>query len=111
MYVLSMPAAVKGRVVSPAGAAEPDAHAAEATAGTSAADAMVLDDDVVDVAVAAIVDVAGVATAVDGGDARVGVVVSTTASDGRATEVVGTEAPLLEHAPTAQATTASTTIR
>src|SRR4051812_8472382 len=108
-----MPAPVKGRVISPAGAPEPDPHAAEATAGTSAADTMVLDDDV-DVAVAGIVDVdAAVDGALEdeGGDARVGVVVSTTASDGRATEVVGTEAPLLEHAPTAQATTASTTIR
>jgi hypothetical protein len=116
MYVPSMPAAVMGGVVSPAVAAKPDAHAAEAAVGTPAAGAIVLDDDDVDSSVAGIADVPDVATAAagaleDDGDNSWTVAAVSTTSDARAAEIVGTEERLLEHDTAAHITIASATIR
>ena len=111
MTVLSMPAPVKGNVVSPGAAAEPDAHAAEATAGTSAGEAID-----VDAFVAAVVEVLDVAAVVAGApededEVATTVVVVAVTLVVPAAELAGTDDPLDEQDTPAHPTTTSATIR
>jgi hypothetical protein len=95
-----MPAPVKGNVVSPGAAAEPDAHAAEADAEGSAVAAAVdgaLDDEPV------------VATTIEVVAATVDVVAKTLVVP--AAEIVESEDPSLEQDATAHATTTNVAIR
>ena len=107
--MLSMPAPVKGDVVSPGAAAEPDAHAAEATAGTSAGETID-----VDAFVAAVVEVLDAAAVVAGApededDVATTVVVVAVTLVVPAAELAGTDDPLDEQ--DTHPTTTSATIR